>query len=232
MRRIFSLLAIACRSLLNKWRVLLTLLSLAALVPLAVLLVSAIVIAPSRKYVVAPASPAVASLGKPTGVVLGAGVTWGPNSKPYKELQSRLDVAAEAYWRGEVSALLLSGDNRFQDYNEPDTMRRYLTQTKGIPASALQPDYAGRSTYASCKRTAKVFNQRKVIIFSATSHLPRAIYLCRHFGIEAYGMASPVEANNSSRREALARVKAILNIYALGEPTILGPPIQVSAATR
>jgi vancomycin permeability regulator SanA len=199
--------------------------------PFALLMLAAALIAPSRQHILAPGDPKLANLHKPVGMVLGAGVTWGPNGRPYKELQSRLDVAAAAYKRGEVSTLILSGDNRLNDYNEPDAMRRYLTQTKGVPATALQPDYAGRSTYASCERASKVFGQRKLMIFSAASHLPRAIYLCRHFGVEAYGMASPVEANNSRRRERLARVKAVLNVYALGEPTILGPPIQVSAAS-
>lgn len=159
------------------------------------------------------------------GVVLGAGIT--KSGKPFKELQARLDTAAEALTAGRVDKLLLSGDNRFSDYNEPEAMKKYLIEQKHISADVLQPDYAGRSTYESCERAAKVFGIHEVIIFSAATHLPRAIYLCRHFGITAYGVSSGVEANNGRRRELLADVKAIFNVYVHGEHTVLGQPIKL-----
>lgn len=157
------------------------------------------------------------------GLVLGAGVT--KDGKPFKELQARLDSAAEAFNKGIVTTLLLSGDNRFHDYNEPAAMKRYLIEEKKLPADKLVVDYAGRSTYESCERASKVFMVKEVIIFSAGSHLPRAIYLCRHFSINAYGIANGVEANNSTRRELLARVKAVYNVQLMGERTVLGDPI-------
>ncbi|HSH55521.1 MAG TPA: ElyC/SanA/YdcF family protein [Candidatus Limnocylindrales bacterium] len=158
------------------------------------------------------------------GIVLGAGIT--KDGRPFKELQSRLDAAAAAYHERKVETLVLSGDNRFAGYNEPEAMRRYLLK-RGVPASRLQPDYAGRSTYESCERAAKVFQLKKVVIFSAPSHLPRAIYLCRHFGVEAYGRASRIEANNATRRELLARVKALYNVYIRGERTVLGETVKL-----
>ncbi len=157
------------------------------------------------------------------GIVLGAGIT--KDGKPFRELQSRLDVAADALHKGVVDKLILSGDNRFADYSEPDAMIRYLIEKKHVSKDVLQPDYAGRSTYESCERASKVFKLKETIIFSAHSHLPRAIYLCRHFGIQAYGIPSTAEANNSTRREILAGIKAVLNVHVRGEPTILGDPI-------
>lgn len=159
------------------------------------------------------------------GLVLGAGIS--ANGKPYDELKARLDTAASAIKNGQVKKLLLSGDNRFVNYNEPEAMKQYLIEKKGIDENRLVLDYAGRSTYESCERAAKVFEVKKVVIFSAGSHLPRAIYLCRHFGIESYGIASAVEANNSTRRELLARVKAVYNANVLGEPTVLGDPLPI-----
>lgn len=158
------------------------------------------------------------------GIVLGAGIS--KDGKPYDELKARLDVAAEALSKGVVQKLILSGDNRFENYDEPSAMKRYV-QDKGIASDKLVRDYAGRSTYESCERASKVFGVKKAIIFSAHSHLPRAIYLCRHFGVEAFGVGSGLEANNSSRREPLARVKAVYNIYIAGEPTVLGDPISL-----
>lgn len=161
----------------------------------------------------------------PVGLVLGAGIT--KSGKPFRELQARLDMAADELAKGNIDQLILSGDNRFSGYNEPDAMKKYLVDTRHVPEAVLHPDYAGRSTYESCERAAKVFSQNKIIIISAQSHLPRAIYLCRHFGIEAFGIASGVEANNSRRRELVARAKAVFNVYILGERTVLGPTIRL-----
>jgi SanA protein len=178
-------------------------------------------ISPNSKYILDKESSQRAKV----GIVLGAGVN--SENKPFKELTARLDVAARELQAGRVEKLILSGDNRFKSYNEPDAMKRYLIEEKGIPAGKLQPDYAGRSTYESCERASKIFGLTETILFSAESHLPRAIYLCRQFGIESYGVASNVEANNHARREALARVKALVNIYIKGEPTVLGDHIDV-----
>ncbi len=181
-------------------------------------------ISPNEAYVLdADAAQTVRNADVKVGLVLGAGVT--EDGRPYRELQSRLDTAASALARGYVDKLVLSGDNRFETYNEPAAMKRYLIEERGIDAGRLQEDFGGRSTYESCERASKVFSLDKVIIISAGSHLPRAIYLCRHFGVEAYGLASKAEANNASRREVMARAKAMINVYVNGENTLLGEPI-------
>lgn len=188
--------------------------------------VSYALIAPSGKYVYAVDDKRqIVTANAPVAIVLGAGIT--KDGKPYKELQGRLDVAAEAFRVGYVRKIIVSGDNRSHGYNEPDAMRTYLVNEKGIAAKYIQPDYAGRSTYETCERAAKVFGLKKAMIVSTRSHLPRAIYLCRHFGVESYGIAGGAEANNSWRREPLARVKAVINIYIWGEKTILGPRIKI-----
>lgn len=160
------------------------------------------------------------------GIVFGAGIT--PDGKPYKELQARLDVAADALEAGIVKKLILSGDNRFLNYNEPDAMKDYLVSKRSLPEDSLQVDYAGRSTYETCERASKIFSVKKAILFSASSHLPRAIYTCRSFGIESYGIGNDVEANNATRRELIARLKALFNIYIKGENTLLGEPIDLN----
>lgn len=185
----------------------------------AVTVICNIAIEPNSKYILQPHDQRHARV----GLVLGAGVD--KHGKPFRELQARLDVAAKGYANGQVDRLIVSGDNRFKNYNEPAAMAAYLRQTWHIPADKIQPDYAGRSTYESCERAAKIFGLKQTIIYSAGTHLPRAIYLCRHFGVEAYGVSSTVEANNANRREIMARVKAFYNIYIFGERTVLGPKI-------
>ncbi len=200
--------------------------SVLTLTPLVLIGFSHVVIHSYSRYVLDGNDVAAAhKTGAKVGLVLGAGIT--KDGKPFRELQSRLDTAAAALESGVVDKLVLSGDNRFANYNEPLAMKKYLAENKQIPADKLQEDYAGRSTYESCERAAKVFELDKVVLFSARSHLPRAIYLCRQFGVETYGIASNAEANNHKRREAMARVKAVLNVYVNGENTILGEPVRL-----
>ncbi len=161
-------------------------------------------------------------------IVFGGGVT---ETEPLPLLKDRLDSAKKLYDAGKVSKILLSGDNRFLDYNEPTVMYNYML-SQGLSSSVLQVDFAGRSTYETCERAVKIFGLKKAILVSESTHLPRAIYLCRHFEMEAYGWASDGEAASGLQigqrfREILARNKALFNTYIIGEKTILGDPINI-----
>lgn len=173
------------------------------------------------KYIVADLSENKADI----GIVFGSGVS--PNGKPFKELQARLDDAAEQIQNGSLDKLILSGDNRVENYNEPVAMYNYMVEI-GVDEKHLQPDFAGRSTYETCERASKIFGVEKAVLFSANSHLARAIFTCRSFGIESYGIGNDTEADNSTRRELLANVKAMFNVYIYGEKTILGDPVDLS----
>lgn len=159
------------------------------------------------------------------GIVFGSGVA--PNGKPYDELRGRLDGAAELYQAGAITKIIVSGDNRFVEYNEPQSMQDYLSDEKQIPLDAIQQDNAGRSTYETCERANKIFSLSQAILITADSHLPRALFTCRKLGVESYGVAYGANANNAFRREFLARTKAMYNVYIRGEPTVLGDPINL-----
>lgn len=195
--------------------------SLILLAPIALLISSSLVISPYSSNITTIDKAKHTDI----GIVLGAGIT--KSGKPFKELEARLDIAAAAIEAGKVDELILSGDNRFENYDEPTAMIDYLVNTKHIDRDKLHPDYAGRSTYESCERARKVFGLNEAVVFSAGSHLPRAMYLCDHFGVRTVGISSGVEAANAGRREPLARVKALYNVHIKGEPTILGTPISV-----
>lgn len=162
------------------------------------------------------------------GIVFGAGIT--ANGKPYKELEGRLNGAVDLYRQGAVAKIVVSGDNRFQYYNEPLAMETYL-RDRDIPGDAIQQDNAGRSTYETCERAKKVFQLDKAILITSQSHLPRAIFTCRKLGVESIGVARGDDANNALRREFMARTKAVLNIYVYGEKTILGEPIPLQQSS-
>jgi len=168
---------------------------------------------------------------KPVGVVLGGGIVDG---KPMLLLQDRLDTAAALLGSGKIRKVIVSGDNRYKNYDEPTVMRNYLIREKAIDPSFIQPDYAGRSTYETCERARKIFDLNKALLISESTHLPRAIYLCRSFGIEAYGYTSDGQSSAGLKvgqrwREVFARTKATLNIYILGEKTVLGDKIRQTA---
>lgn len=163
------------------------------------------------------------------GIVFGGGVR---EDEPLPLVKDRLDTAKSLLDRELVEKLILSGDNRSLSYNEPAVMFDYLVNDLGVSPEFIQPDFAGRSTFETCERAKKVFGVSKALLVSESIHLPRANYLCRHFGIESYGIKSDGQASSGLKigqrwRELLARNKAVFNVYIIGEKTVLGEPIQL-----
>ncbi len=60
---------------------------------------------------------------RPVAIVFGAGLR--RDGTPTLVLRDRVETAVELYKQGKVSKLLMSGDNRFEYYNEPEAMRQY-----------------------------------------------------------------------------------------------------------
>jgi SanA protein len=164
------------------------------------------------------------------GIVFGGGVA---ESEPLPLVRERLNTAKLLLDMGVIDTLLLSGDNRSLDYNEPAVMQAYLVNTLGVDPIKLQPDFAGRSTYETCERASKVFRIDTALLISESTHLPRAIYLCEHFGVTSYGIKSDGDPSSGLQagqrwREVMARNKAVLNIHVYGEKTVLGDPIPIT----
>jgi SanA protein len=123
----------------------------------------------------------------PVAIVLGAGLD--RNGFPSAVLQDRVSSAADLYFAGKVKKLLMSGDNRFIDYNEPGAMQKYALLL-GIPAEDIVLDYAGRRTYDTCYRARAIFGVRQAIVVTQDFHLPRALLLCNAMGIQATGVSA------------------------------------------
>lgn len=161
----------------------------------------------------------------PVAIVLGAGVR--PDGSPSRWLSYRLDVAARLYQDRRVEAVVVSGDNREANYDEPSAMRAYLLGV-GVPEQAIVRDYAGFDTRATCVRAKEVFGVDKALLVTQDFHLPRAVTLCRHAGVDAYGVADTrAHVNRGSwvrswLRERLAVVKAA-GEELWGRPPLLGP---------
>jgi len=164
---------------------------------------------------------------KRVAIVFGAEVK--RDGTPSVVLRDRIETAVELYKSGRVEKLVMSGDNRFVDYNEPEAMRQYAL-TLGMPASDIILDYAGRSTYDTCYRAKVIFGVNSAILVTQGFHLPRALFLCKAFGIDAIG----VEASNYyylkrsrliwNTRELLATVKSVWDVYLMKPLPVLGKP--------
>jgi SanA protein len=164
-------------------------------------------------------------------VVFGAGIQ--PDGLPSLVLADRMAAAAMLYRSGKVTKLLLSGDNRFANYNEPQVMYEY-GQRLGIPASALVRDYAGRRTYDTCLRAREIFQLRKVLLVTQAYHLDRALLTCEALGLEVRGVEADLHSYPFELfigwwiREWPATGKAFWDLF-LMPPTdvVLGDPIPI-----
>jgi SanA protein len=162
----------------------------------------------------------------PVAIVFGAGLY--RDGTPMPVLADRVVTAVELYKAGKVRKLLLTGDNRFPEYNEPEAMRRYAISL-GVPEADLVNDYAGRRTYDSCYRANFVFQVKKAILVSQEFHLPRAVYLCDQMGIDSVGVAADRRTYRKSSlllwnlREWPACFFAILETQITHPQPVLGP---------
>ncbi|MBE6661968.1 MAG: SanA protein [Ruminococcaceae bacterium] len=162
-------------------------------------------------------------------VVLGAGVR--PGGVPSDMLRDRLEVGNELYFAGYADKILMSGDHMSPDYDEVGVMKRYAIEA-GVPTDAIYLDHAGLSTYDSLWRLANIFEAKKVLIVTQSYHLPRALYLARAFGINAYGLSADLRPYRSQTyrdiREILARGKDFVLAITKPSATYVGTKISLN----
>lgn len=144
--------------------------------------------------------------------------------------------ATTALWRlGKVRGILISGDNSKPSYNEPDHMKKDLIAA-GVPEEFITCDYAGLRTLDSVVRASKVFGLTSVVIVSQEEHLERALYLASDKGLDAVGLVATDAPKwwqvRQHVREALARVKAMIDVAVDRQPRHLGEPATVKLAQQ
>ncbi|WP_395143563.1 vancomycin high temperature exclusion protein [Armatimonas sp.] len=163
------------------------------------------------------------------GLVLGTNkfIARGRHNAYYTQ---RITAAAKLYKAGKVTALLVSGDNRRSDYNEPLTMKRDLIAA-GVPKNKIICDYAGFRTLDSLVRAKEVFGQSKLTIISQRFHNERALFLAHANEIEAVAFdagTGDFPQGKTARREILARAQAVLDAWVLRtRPKFLGERISI-----
>jgi SanA protein len=141
----------------------------------------------------------------------------------------RVDLAIRLYTAKKVSKILVSGDNSTLAHNEVNPARTYLL-SKGIPDQDIFLDHAGFDTYSSLYRARDVFGVTSVIIATQSFHLPRAVFIARKLGMQAYGVSAdtgPVLLYNYVR-EIFADEKAIFDLLFGRAPKYLGTPVPIT----
>ncbi len=169
----------------------------------------------------------------PVAIIFGALVT--RSGRPSAMLADRIRMGVELYNAGKVKALLLTGDNSIDTYNEPEAMRQYALSL-GMPDSALVLDYAGFRTYDSCYRARDIFKVDQAILVTQAFHLDRALLTCGSLGIESVGVAADVmrptgyarsAIMTSQMRELPSTAMALLDILSGRKPTFLGEALPI-----
>lgn len=213
---------------LKRLIILLSLISLVVLIILLALNKAARSVYADRIYASAAALPG--DVESRIAIVFGAGLE--RTGAPTPILYDRVATAADLYKAGKVSKLLLTGDNRFSNYNEPEVMRQTALQL-GVPNDALVLDYAGRRTYDSCFRARDIFGVTRAILVTQAFHLDRALYLCNSLGLDSIGVLADrrdYTANSQtwwSIRETAALAEAWFDVNITHPLPVLGEKIPI-----
>jgi SanA protein len=161
----------------------------------------------------------------PVALVLGSAPTINGIKNPFFE--RRMDAAAALYRAGKVAKLLVSGDNHVDTYDEPTAMKDALV-SRGVPGADIALDYAGFHTLDSIIRAHKVFGVDRCVIVTDDFHLPRALYIASHEGVDAVGFQTvPLPRSTSTwtyAREVGSRSLIWLDLHVFNrQPKFLGP---------
>jgi SanA protein len=193
------------------------------------ILLFVLILISSRLYVLAETRGSIYQLTDspqaPVAIVFGAGLR--RDGSPTLILRDRVETAVRLYQAGKVQKILMSGDNRFIEYNEPAAMREFAIGL-GVPAEDIVLDYAGRSTYETCYRAKAIFEVNEALLVTNPFHLPRAVYTCQQLGIDVSGVRAELETYRKSShiyweiRELPATANALWQLYISHPIPVLG----------
>jgi len=142
----------------------------------------------------------------------------------------RIKASVKLYNSNKIDYIIVSGDNRNRNYNEPVTMYNDLIAA-GVPGKKIILDYAGFRTLDSVVRCKEVFGQDKFTIVSQSFHNQRAIYLARKKGIEAIAFNSEDRTENTDlkvqMREVAARMLMQYDRMTARQPHFLGEKVVI-----
>lgn len=163
------------------------------------------------------------------GLLLGTS-RHGRNGLINRYYQYRIDAAVALFQAGKIDYILVSGDNRKKNYNEPESMAADL-MARGIPRERIVLDYAGFRTLDSILRCREVFGEDDITIISQPFHNERAVFIANRKGMHVIAFnAQDVPASTGilvQLREKLARVKMVLDLVFNKGPKFYGPKVKI-----
>lgn len=153
-------------------------------------------------------------------------------------LKDRVEAGLELYDLGKSDKILLSGDHGQVEYDEVNSMRKYVLDDGRVSEEDVFLDHAGFDTYDSLYRAKEVFDVESAIIVTQDFHINRAVYIARELGIEAVGYSVSQDKYKTVlqakwfARESLSRVKAFFDVVLKSEPTYLGEVVPITGDGR
>jgi SanA protein len=159
-------------------------------------------------------------------LVLGT-APFGRRGQNQRTLSWRLDTAAGLWHGGHTDRFIVSGIRIGEDYDEASIMRDELV-ARGVPATAIELDQHGNRTWDSIGRARYVFGMRRLLIVSQSDHLARALFLARHSGIEAWGVAARGSSYDGVYGQLVGNVVSLVAYV----DVLRGPPGRAIAAGR
>jgi len=124
-------------------------------------------------------------------IVLGAQVR--PEGVPSEALRRRLTVALERYAASPVPIICCGAQGPREPIPEGDFMRQWLLERGVMPAHAISEN-ASTDTMQNIRNAKQIMadlNLSRPLVVTSDYHLPRALAICRRYGLKATGAASP-----------------------------------------
>jgi SanA protein len=154
---------------------------------------------------------------RPYAMVLGSHVF--PGGIPTHELAERLEMGRQLYRAGLARRIIVSGAAR-PGYDEPDAMAAWLMQ-RGVAPADLVIDRGGYRTAASMADAAAA-RVETLLVVSQAYHLPRALYLAKHAGLQGIGVPAREPRRSATERlftfvrETTARAEVLVEVALRG----------------
>jgi SanA protein len=163
------------------------------------------------------------------GIILGTSKFLG-SGLHNQYFTNRIKAAVVLFKAQKIDYIVVSGDNRRKNYNEPFDMKNELLKS-GIPDSVIFLDYAGFRTYDSVIRLNRIFGQKSFTIISQKFHNQRAVFIAEHLGLHAVGYNAEdvfsYQGFKTKLREKFARVKVFIDFLIDKKPKFLGKKIEI-----
>lgn len=148
-------------------------------------------------------------------VVLGCPpTTFDGTPNPY--LLGRVASAAAAYHHQAGRRILCSGIDRGKGRNEAQSLAHLLAKAS-VPDADIDVEEGSARTLDSIEYVVAHCADQPITLVTQPFHMPRALYLARNLGLDAWGLRAggPAPGYRIRIRESLARLRAVADVWIL-----------------